>query len=206
MKYLYATAHAEPRAGQSLFSLLLFHDVVDACRADKGYIFVNHLPGKVAVAVHEVLVGEDIFYDSRSFFRCVPVEFRRFVIMPCLNSFPRLPFMPGTFRNSYKSYQYRKLDFGFLMNLLHFSFYQGPRFKADRLKLLKSLKIFQTWSFIRLTGQKNMAFNECILKANRKNCMRKMDATQSFTMKQSRPHIQSFQYFMSFFIMKAIMI
>lgn len=92
------------------------------------------------------------------------------------------------------------------MNLLHFSFYQGPRFKADLLKLLKPLKIFQTWSFIRLTGQKNMAFNEYILKANRKNCMRKMDATQSFTMKQSRPHIQSFQYFMSFFIMKAIMI
>ncbi len=28
-----------------------------------------------------------------------------------------------------------------------------------------------------MTGQKNMAFNECILKANRKNCMRKMDAT-----------------------------
>ena len=67
------------------------------------------------------------------------------------------------------------------MNLLHFSFYQGPRFKADLLKLLKSLKIFQTWSFIRLTGQKNMAFNEYILKANRQNCMRKMDATQSFT-------------------------
>mgnify|MGYP004610879323 FL=1 len=151
-------------------------------------------------------MGKDIFYNSRSFFRCVPVQFRRFVIMPCLNSFPRPPFMPGTFRNSCKSYKYRNLDFGLLMNLLHFSFYQGPRFKADLLKLLKSLKIFQTWSFIRLTGQKNMAFNEYILKANRQNCMRKMDATQSFTMKQSRPHIQSFQYFMSFFIMKAIMI
>ena len=79
--------------------------IVDACRADKGYIFVNHLPGKVAVAVQEVLVGEDIFYDRRSFFRCVPVQFRRFVIMPCLNSFPTLPFMPGTFRNSCKSYK-----------------------------------------------------------------------------------------------------
>ena len=124
--------------------IIFLHDVVNACRPNKSNVFVYHLPGKIAVAVQEVFVCNNIFHNSLSLLRCISVESWRVVIMFCLNTFSCLPFMPCTFWNTCKWSNYSNSDFRLSGQFPDLSFYQSTFFKADFF-FATSLSAFPSW-------------------------------------------------------------